>query len=326
MTSLIMTMAERYSVDPAKFYQTLKATAFKQSDPNSLSESVMLSLMVVANQYGLNPFTGEIYAFPTKNGAVVPVVGVDGWSRIINDHPAFDGLEFVQSDTMVKMPGAHVECPEWMEVIIYRKDRNHPIRIREYLDEVYRPPIQKNGQYGPYAVEGAWQTHTKRQLRHKTLIQGSRVAFGFGGIYDADEAGRIRDMGMAEIVEGESDGQVITGQVQPGKPVEHPELDPILDKLVERALSRNAWAAGYEYVKDRYHGTEQEYAVRYLRKREADAIDVSETDQKVEPQNVHKDEAAPAGEAESHGEHEEVQVSAGEEGSVFDALVPDFPG
>ena len=46
---------------------------------------------------------------------------------------------------------------------------------------------------------GPWQTHTKRMLRHKTLIQGFRLAFGFAGIYDEDEAGRIIDAQYAHV-------------------------------------------------------------------------------------------------------------------------------
>ncbi len=36
----------------------------------------MAALMIVADQYGLNPFTREIFAFPDKQNGIVPVVGV----------------------------------------------------------------------------------------------------------------------------------------------------------------------------------------------------------------------------------------------------------
>jgi phage recombination protein Bet len=78
--------------DGAGLIETLKATAFK----GQVSDAQMTALLVVANQYGLNPWTKEIYAFPDKNNGIVPVVGVDGWSRIINGHPQFDGMDFAQ--------------------------------------------------------------------------------------------------------------------------------------------------------------------------------------------------------------------------------------
>ena len=95
---------------------------------------------------------------------------------------------------------ANVECPEWIECVIYRKDRSRPTRIKEFIDEVYRLPVQGNGQNGPYTINGPWQTHTKRQLRHKGLIQCARVALGFSGLYDQDEAERIREMDQATAI------------------------------------------------------------------------------------------------------------------------------
>lgn len=201
--SLIEKMAQKYSVDPQKMLATLKATAFRVKD-GEVSNEQMMALLVVADQYNLNPWTKEIYAFPDKNNGVVPVVGVDGWSRIINSHPEFDGMEFRQSDEEVKIDDDAKPAPEWMECLMYRKDRSRPIIIREYLDEVYRPAFE--GKYGK--VVGPWQTHTKRFLRHKTMIQAARVAFGFVGIYDEDEASRIIE-GQATVVTTNDDAPAV---------------------------------------------------------------------------------------------------------------------
>lgn len=206
--SLLAKFSERYAVDPNKMFETLKVTAFKQRDGSAPSNEQMMALMVVADQYHLNPFTREIYAFPDKQNGIVPVVGVDGWSRIINSHAEFDGMEFRYSDEMVKPEGAKAECHTWVECLMYRKDRTRPVVVREYLDEVYRAPFTKKGNNGSYQVDGPWQTHTKRFLRHKAMIQCARLAFGFVGIFDQDEADRIaeqaeRDMGSAEVVRDE---------------------------------------------------------------------------------------------------------------------------
>ncbi|WP_019024092.1 MULTISPECIES: phage recombination protein Bet [unclassified Thioalkalivibrio] len=184
---LVQKFAERFNMEPEKMWQTLKATAFRQRDGSAPTNEQMAALLIVADQYGLNPFTKEVFAFQDRDG-IIPVVSVDGWSRIINDHKAMDGLEFRWSDEMAEPEGGK-RCPEWCEVAIYRKDRTHPIVVREYLDEVYRPPMRSRNGGNP--ISGPWQTHTKRFLRHKALIQGARVAFGFSGIYDQDEASRI---------------------------------------------------------------------------------------------------------------------------------------
>jgi len=199
--SLLVKFADRYAVDASKMMTTLAATAFKQRDGSAPSNEQMMALLVVADQYKLNPFTREIYAFPDKQNGIVPVVGVDGWSRIINSHPQFDGMEFRYSEATTTPTGCDSPCHEWVECVMYRKDRSRPVIVREYLDEVYRAPF-KTGMKGP------WQTHTKRFLRHKAMIQCARLAFGFVGIFDDDEAHRIdeqreRDMGPAQVVEPE---------------------------------------------------------------------------------------------------------------------------
>lgn len=197
--SLVAKVADRYGVDGDKLLSTLKQTAFRQKAGTEITNAQMMALLVVADQYRLNPFTKEIYAFEDK-GAIVPIVSVDGWSRIINEHPELDGIEFNYSDEIVTPEGGK-PCPEWCEVVIHRKDRARPTVVREYLDEVYRPPSRRRDG-STYA--SPWQTHTKRFLRHKTLIQGSRVAFGFAGIFDQDEGERIIE-GQAQRVEPRAD-------------------------------------------------------------------------------------------------------------------------
>jgi phage recombination protein Bet len=231
-TSLVERFAGRYFVDADKLLSTLKATAFSQRPDKSgkvpdITNERMMALLVVADQYKLNPFTKEIYAYPDKYQGIVPVVGVDGWSRIINENPALDGIEFRYSDKLVTMDKAK-PCPEWCEVVIRRKDRNSPIVVREYLDEVFR-----NIEY-----VSPWQTHTKRMLRHKTLIQGARIAFGFAGIYDEDEAERIIEMGDAEVVSHRIPANAGAGD----------DLTAAVKQVVQdtAALIRKAFAEGRE--------------------------------------------------------------------------------
>lgn len=80
LATLAGKLAERVgmdSVDPQELITTLRQTAFK----GDASDAQFIALLIVANQYGLNPWTKEIYAFPDKQNGIVPVVGVDGWSR-----------------------------------------------------------------------------------------------------------------------------------------------------------------------------------------------------------------------------------------------------
>lgn len=209
-------------VDEGNLYQTLKATVFKDAK----DDSQLATLMIVANQYGLNPFTKEIYAFPSR-GAVIPIVSVDGWTRIINDNPNCDGIQFSQDD-------------ESATCTIYRKDRSHPTVVTEYLAE-----CKMN--------TDPWKKYPKRMLRHKALIQCARVAFGYSGIYDEDEAKRI-DGGITTVV---SDAEPVNDGYSEFYNAEYPRLleaankgtielieaQKLLNTLENKDHAKRLWAA-----------------------------------------------------------------------------------
>jgi phage recombination protein Bet len=189
--SLIRKFASKYSIDPKVLMSTLKATCFRVPE-GEVSDEQMVALLVVADQYSLNPFTKEIYAFPDKHKGIVPVVSVDGWVRIINEHPDYNGYEVILPDAPVApIEGERPAAWAWVTIKLHRKNVQFTPALTEYLDECYRPPTKRQGNNGPYTINGPWQTHPKRFLRHKALIQAARVVFGFAGIYDEDEAERI---------------------------------------------------------------------------------------------------------------------------------------
>ena len=202
ITTQINELATRFDLpQSAELYSVLKATAFK----GDVSDAQLSALLIVANQYGLNPWTKEIYAFPDKNNGIVPVVGVDGWARIINTNPQFDGMDFDQTED---------SCA----CTIYRKDRSHPTKITEWMIECRRPGVKP------------WESHPYRMLRHKAMIQCARIAFGFGGIYDADEAERIieNSVPVTKVIDP------ATGEIKPK------ELPAYPDAKFEKALPN--WA------------------------------------------------------------------------------------
>lgn len=160
--SALAIMASKFNVEPARLLDTLKATLMPKA-----SNEELLSFVVTANQYGLNPFTREIYAFPARNGGIQPVVSVDGWIKMMNSHPSFDGIQFTTEDKDGK--------PWSVTATIHVKDRAHPVEVTEYFSECSRNTEP-------------WKVNPRRMLRHKALIQCARVAFGFSGIADDEEA------------------------------------------------------------------------------------------------------------------------------------------
>lgn len=174
--SLIDTMSAGYSMDPANFAKTVRATCM----PANSSDEEFAAFLLVAHQHGLNPVTREIYAFPKKGGGIQPIVGIDGWMTLINSHPQSDGLEFIDAfDDKGKL--SSITCK------LYRKDRNRPTEVTEYMNECMRPTEP-------------WQKWPARMLRHKAAIQCARYAFGFAGIIDPEEAERSPEVITGTVI------------------------------------------------------------------------------------------------------------------------------
>lgn len=189
LDSIFDKMSKQHNIPSNEISTILRNTAFKvDAGDVEATTSEMKALLSVAEKYNLNPFIREIFAFRNKKGVLVPVVSVDGWIKILNSRDQLDGYKFIYAENMTTI-GDSKPCFEWIEIEIYRKDRKFPITIREYLDECYVARKFTN----------PWTTHTKRLLRHKTLSQGVRVAFGVNDVQDLDEVQRIDDALEAEI-------------------------------------------------------------------------------------------------------------------------------
>ena len=141
------------------------------------SQADLERLLLTAEGLGLDPLSDEIFALEEategKKARIMLVIGVDGWTKIINSHPSFDGMKFLESE-----PGDD-ELPLYFECTIFRKDRRIATSIREYMHEAH-------------TNQGAWLTHPRRMLRHKAMVQCARICFGLSGVYDLDEAYRIK--------------------------------------------------------------------------------------------------------------------------------------
>jgi len=175
--SVLVDMSGRYGMEPAAFEATLRATVCK----GNVSREEFAAFLLVAKEYGLNPMTKELYAFPAKGGGIQPIVSIDGWARIINDHPMFDGMEF--EDVREGEDLIAITCR------MHRKDRSRSIEATEYMTECRR-------------ATDVWKTWPRRMLRHKAMIQCARYAFGFSGIVEQDEY--ERQMSVQDVTHREA--------------------------------------------------------------------------------------------------------------------------
>lgn len=170
--SVLVDMSNRYGMEPAAFEATVRATCMRPDKNGRIpTREEFAAFLLVAKEYNLNPLTKEIYAYASKGGGIVPIVSVDGWVNLVNSHGQCDGFEFDMEHSADGKLLISCTCR------LYRKDRSHPTTITEYYSECVRDTE-------PWKMK-------HRMLRHKSLIQAARYAFGFSGIYDEDEGEKI---------------------------------------------------------------------------------------------------------------------------------------
>jgi phage recombination protein Bet len=188
----VSAMSERLNIGAAEMHNIIVNTLMPSG--KEISDEQFTTFLAVANEYQLNPLTKEIYAFPAKGGGIQPVVSIDGWLRIINSSPVFDGMEFKDHLDVNGVISA-VTC------LIYRSDRSRPVEVTEYLNECQGDTEDR------YKNKTPWGKYPARMLRHKATIQAARYAFGLSGIIDPDEADRLEMAGVITKSEGVKDDQ-----------------------------------------------------------------------------------------------------------------------
>lgn len=148
----------------------------------------------VCAKYDLNPMVKECAAF-ISSGKLQVVLMIDGWYRIVNRQPNFDGVEFDD----------HIDDKGVLTAItcrMYIKGRTRPVVVTEYMSECRDPK------------SSVWQKWPARMLRHKAYIQCARMTFGISDMIDNDEASRI--------TQGEKN---ITPQTSNVSTVDYPAID-----------------------------------------------------------------------------------------------------
>lgn len=301
LNSLVGRMAAEYGVDKAKLYSTLANSIFAQSgkDRNGSYQvktptpEEMMSLLIVADRFKLDPFTKQIFAFSSR-GKVVPIVSVDGWLALLNRQPDYDGLTVEFSNDLVEIGG--VKLPEYCQVSIHRKSLTRPVVISEYATEVFQPTE-------------VWKKYPRRMMRHKAIIQCARIAFSISGIYDREEAENIVagagedviDVPVSGPASDSSVSSASSGSLSKAAPARRSiaykskaDIDAALESAVKIALMRNNWSIAEQWVNSSLEGTQREYGLAYLEDRRARLAEFGKKDE----QNAEA-EAAPAPETPS---------------------------
>jgi len=122
-----------------------------------------VQLLRLANKYRLDPLSDEISLLQKQDQTYQPFITIDGWSKLMNDHPQYAGISLRDSTELID------GIPTWMECTIYRNDRILPIIIKEYYEEVKTD-------------HPSWQQMPRRMLRHRVIQQCARLALGISAI------------------------------------------------------------------------------------------------------------------------------------------------
>lgn len=240
-------LGQRWNIEPTKLVEVLRGTVIKPDKNGKVaSNEEVAAFCVVANQYDLNPWTREIYAFFSPDKGVTAIVPIDGWVKIVNRHKDahgeldFDGCEFEEVEGANGLP---ISCT----CTIHVKGREHPIVATERYAECKRNT-------------NPWSQHPFRMLRHKSYMQAARYAFGLSGIHDEDEARDITGeakVGVAMPVELPP-APVAESTPQEAEPTQQPPAYEVISEAQGKRLFAIARKAGWtneqirDYLRPRY--------------------------------------------------------------------------
>lgn len=253
---LIARLAGKFGVEPNRLLKCLTTQVFKQADGRQPSNEELMVLLLVCENFGLNPFNREIYAFRGKSGDIVPVVSLDGWAKIVRSQKDFNGVTFAFSNNTVKVPGSAQGLPEFVECAMRLKGVDEPIVIQEFMVECFndKSPV--------------WRKWPRRMLRTRAFIQCARLAFSLTGLYDEGEdfAEDLSGMVATGSVPPQAQQPAIAQTSAPKLALEREKLDEMLGKLMVFAQNQpNGWERAAKWVEAKLTGEDKLYAQEKLR-------------------------------------------------------------
>ena len=175
MSTALIKLAENTGVSTEEISEVVRGMIISGKNQHGAvaTNAEMTVVAGICGKYGLNPMIREAHAF-ISGGKLQVIIGIDGWIKIMNRQPDFDGFEqidhFNDKGDLVSV-----------ETKIYIKGRRFPTPHTEYMSECYQPKSP------------AWQKFKCRMLTNKSLGQTIRIAFGISEVIDDDEQNRIID-------------------------------------------------------------------------------------------------------------------------------------
>lgn len=167
-----------------------------------LTDSEFLLFSEIVKATGLNPVTKEVWAIKAA-GRLQIMTGINGFLRIANSHPQFDGIEIEFERSGPEL--TFVSCT----AKVYRKDRRFPAVGTAYMAEYAKPtPI--------------WRQMPSVMLRKCALSLAIREAFiqELAGLYTQEEMPaeyappRATTIPQEALIVSEKTGKVIGTKIE----------------------------------------------------------------------------------------------------------------
>lgn len=194
-------------------------TTLRNTVAPGLTDSESALFAEIVKSTGLNPVTKEVWAIKA-GGRLQLMTGINGFLRIANSHPMFDGMEVEFDKDGDRIVAATAK--------VYRKDRRFPAVATAFMAEYGKPtPI--------------WKQMPSVMLAKCAKSLAIREAFvqELGGLYTQEEMPaefappRATTIPQEALIVSEKTGKVIGTKVEPVEAVVDVETGELFEKIEE---------------------------------------------------------------------------------------------
>ncbi len=148
--------------DDPQFIEAIKQTVAKGATPAQLT-----MFLEVCRSTGLNPFLKEIW-YVAEKGLIM--AARDGYLRVANENPQFDGIETRVERDEKQVPIKAV-CTVW------RKDRKHPVICEAYFNEYNK-------------TSPVWKQYPSAMISKVAEVLALKRSFAINGVVTEEEIGQ----------------------------------------------------------------------------------------------------------------------------------------
>ncbi len=138
----------------------------KQTVAKGATDAQLAQFLQVCKATGLNPFLREVWCIPATNTIMT---SRDGYLRVANDNPNFDGME-------TKVERDDKGIPIKATCSVWRKDRGRPIVCEAYYSE-YRKD------------SNVWKTYPSAMISKVAEVLALKRSFAINGVVTEEEIG-----------------------------------------------------------------------------------------------------------------------------------------